>query len=135
MCRVQYGSISDCIHTNTQIYTLCSYFEKGCWIKHMRQPQNYVLWVVLSSLFFKEISERMAGEAMDICLRALKESNENRFDSYSVRNSVLSISHNTFRDCPMHIFSDNLSRNSCYTSTYYTVIWFADILTQKLHKI
>ena len=88
----------------------------------MRQPQNYVLWVVLSSLFFKEISERMAGEAMDICLRALKESNENRFDSYSVRNSVLSISQNTFRDCPMHIFSDNLSRNSCYTSTYYTVI-------------
>ena len=88
----------------------------------MRQPQNYVLWVVLSSLFFKEISERMAGEAMDICLRALKESNENKFDSCSVRNSVLSISHNTFRDCPMHIFSDNLSRNSCYTSTYYTVI-------------
>ena len=64
----------------------------------MRQPQNYVLWVVLSSLFFKEISERMAGEAMDICLRALKESNKNRFDSFSVRNSVLSISHNTFRD-------------------------------------
>ena len=88
----------------------------------MRQPQNYVLWVVLSSLFFKEISERMAGEAMDICLRALKESNKNRFDSFSVRNSVLSISHNTFRDCSMHIFSDNLSRNSCYTSTYYTVI-------------
>ena len=30
-----------------------------------------------------------------------------------VRNSVLIISHITFRDCRVHIFSDNLSRNSC----------------------
>ena len=55
----------------------------------------------------------MAQEAMDICLRVLKESNKSRFDSYSVRNSVLHISHITFRDCRVHIFSDNLSRNSC----------------------
>ena len=31
-----------------------SYFEKGCRIKCTRQPRK-VLWVVLSSLFFKEI--------------------------------------------------------------------------------
>ena len=55
----------------------------------------------------------MAREAMDVCLRVLKESNKSRFDSYSVRNSVLIISHITFRDCRAHIFSDNLSRNSC----------------------
>ena len=55
----------------------------------------------------------MAGEAMDICLRVLKESNKSRFDSYSVRNSVLITSHITFRDCRVHIFSDNLSRNNC----------------------
>ena len=55
----------------------------------------------------------MAREAMDVCLRELKESNKSRFDSYSVRNSVLIISHITFRDCRVHIFSDNLSRNSC----------------------
>ena len=54
----------------------------------------------------------MAREAMDVCLRVLKESNKSRFDSYSVRNSVLIISHITFRDCRQHIFSDNLSRNS-----------------------
>ena len=30
-----------------------------------------------------------------------------------VRNSVLIISHITFRDCRVHNFSDNLSRNSC----------------------
>ena len=32
----------------------------------------------------------------------------------SVGNSVLFISHSTFRDCRMHIFSDNLSRNSYF---------------------
>ena len=49
---------------------------------------------------------------MDICLRVLKENNKNRFDSYKVRNSILIISHVTFRDCRLHIFSDILSRNS-----------------------
>ena len=48
----------------------------------------------------------MSLKAMDECLRLLKESNKSRFDSYSVRNSVLITSHITF-------FSDNLSRNSC----------------------
>ena len=55
----------------------------------------------------------MAREAMDICLRALKESSESRFDSYSVKNSVSIIFHITFWDCRVHIFSDNLSLNSC----------------------
>ena len=50
---------------------------------------------------------------MGVCLRVLKESNKSRFDSYSVRKSVLIISHITFRDCRVHSFSDNLSRNSC----------------------
>ena len=48
--------------------------------------------------------ERMAGEAVDVCLRVLKESNKSRFYSYSVRNSLLLISHITFRDCRLHIF-------------------------------
>ena len=45
----------------------------------------------------------MAGEAMDICLRVLNESNKSRFDSYSVRNSVLIISYIIFRGCRVHI--------------------------------
>ena len=50
---------------------------------------------------------------MDVCLRVLKGSNKSRFDSYSVRNSELIVSHITFRDCRVHIFSDKLSRSSC----------------------
>ena len=57
---------------------------------------------------------------MDMCLRVLKESNKSRFDSYSVRNSVLRISHITFRDCRVHIFSGNLSRNSCIERFHMT---------------
>ena len=51
----------------------------------------------------------MTQEAMDLCLRVLKENSKSRFDSYSVRNSVLIISHITFQDCCVHNFSDNLS--------------------------
>ena len=72
----------------------------------------------------------MTREAMDLCLRLLKESNKSRFDSYSVRNSVLIISHITFRDCLVHIFSDNLSRNSCMlinSSQFLFVILFLSI--------
>ena len=54
----------------------------------------------------------MAQEAVGVCLRVLEESNKRRFDSYSVRNSVLIIFLITFRDCRVHIFAD-LSRNSC----------------------
>ena len=42
---------------------------------------------------------------MDVCFRELKESKKSRFDSYSIKNSVLIISHITFRDCRVHFFS------------------------------
>ena len=64
------------------------------------------------TVFQRNLKEWHEG-ATETCLRVLKESNKNRFDSYSVRNSVLSISHITFRDCRVHIFFDSLSRNGC----------------------
>ena len=70
-------------------------------------------WVRCSSKKF----ERMAQQAVDVCLRVLEESNKRRFDNYTVRNSVLIISHITSRDCRVHIFADNLSRNSCICET------------------
>ena len=63
---------------------------------------------------------------MDVCLRVLKESNKSRFDSYSVRKSALIISHITFRDCRVHSFSDNLSRNSCIKIRGEGVVVFKD---------
>ena len=84
------------------------------------KPNRYCGWF-WAHCFSKKF-ERMAGEAMDICLRVLKESNKSRFDSYSVRNSVLIISHITFWDCRVHMFSDNLSRNSCIWNNAMTYL-------------
>ena len=76
-----------------------------------KNPGRYCgwFWVRCSSKKF----EIMAQEAVDVCLCVLKENNKRRFDNYSVRDRVLIISHITFRDCRVHIFAYNLSRNSC----------------------
>ena len=63
--------------------------------------------------------ERMTGEAVDVCLRVLKESNKSRFYSYSVRNSLLIISHITFRDCRLHIFPTTFLEIAVYAQGSY----------------
>ena len=114
---------------NTLLFIVCRFLLRNC-ISQQHQHRKYAaiwrkvvgksardnperywgwFWVLCSSKKF----ERMAGEALDVCLRMLKESDHRRFNSHSVRNSVLIISHITFQDCRVHIFSDNLSRNSC----------------------
>ena len=50
---------------------------------------------------------------MDVCLRGLKETTKVGSTATVSRTSVLIISHITFRDCRVHSFCDNLSRNSC----------------------
>ena len=91
------------------------YFEKGCRKKCTRQcPSRKVLWVALSWISYPEKFERTAREAIDVCLRLLKESNNIRFDSCSVRNSVL-VDHIPYylSGLSLEHFSDHLSRNSC----------------------
>ena len=51
---------------------------------------------------------------MDICLRVLKESNKSRFESYSLRNSELIVSHITFWDCRVHIFPTTFLEMAVY---------------------
>ena len=48
--------------------------------------------------------KELAGKAMKMCLRVLKESNKGSSTATVVRNSVSIISHITFRDCRVHIF-------------------------------
>ena len=59
--------------------------------------------------------ERIAREAMDVCFRVLKGNSKSRFDSYSVRNSVLIISHITFRDYRVHFFPTTFLEIAVYT--------------------
>ena len=93
-----------------RFFCVYSYFEKGCREKvHARIPKGIVGGFEFAvPRNFKEWHER----PWTVCLRVLKESNKSRFDSYSVNNSVLIMSHITFRDCRLHIFSDSLSRNT-----------------------
>ena len=79
-------------------------------------PERYCgwFWVHRSSKKF----ERMAREAMDVCFRVLKESNKNRFDSYSVRNSVLIISQITFRNFRVHIFPTTFLKITVSSSSF-----------------
>ena len=72
-----------------------------------------VLWMVLSSPFFKEILRNVKTSHRRMLVRD-KGSNKSRLDSYIVRNRVLIISHITFRDCRVHILSDNLLEIALY---------------------
>ena len=65
----------------------------------------------------------MAQQAVDVCLRVLEESNKRRFDNYTVRNSVLIVSHITSRACHVHIFAHNLSRNSCICQRTFWAVY------------
>ena len=128
---VEYGYVREpglliCrIHFFAHLYTAISVKVVGK--SAHDNPERYYgwFWVHCSSKKF----ERMVREAIDVCLWMLKESNNQKFDSYSVRNSVLIISHVTFRDCRVHILSDNLSRNSCIwtgapaKNNYLTTTW------------
>ena len=110
-------------------WLIYSYFEKGCRKKCKRQSREvYCGWFWVHSRSSPKKFERMAREAKEICWRLLKESKKNRFDSYSVRNSVLIISHITFWDCRVHIFSGNLlSRNSCILLSHPPQQWIKSL--------
>ena len=78
-------------------------FEKGC-RKKCTQQSRKVLWVVLSSLFFNDIWKNDERGHGSVFASANGKQQNYKFDSYSVRNSVLIISHIIFRDCRVHIF-------------------------------
>ena len=96
----------------TSCKTIYSYFEKGCREKCTRQSWKE-LWVVLSSLFFKEIWNNWHERPWKCVCECQRKATKVGSTGTVVRNSVLIISHTTFRDCRVHIFSDNLPRNSC----------------------
>ena len=90
-----------------------SYFEKGC-RKKCTLKSRKVLWVVSSALIFKEIWKNGTGGHGHMFASAKGKQQKYACSTATVvRNSVLMISHITFRDCRVHIFSDSLSRNSC----------------------
>ena len=84
-------------YTFRRVSNVYSYFKKGCRKKCTRQSQK-VLWVVFSE--------------------CLKRSSKSRFDSYSVRNSVLIVSHITFQDCRGYFFLTAFLEIAVYACKY-----------------
>ena len=82
-------------------------------------PERYCGWFWVHC--FSKKFERMAREAMDICLWVLKESNKSWFDNYSVRNSCIEHIPYYLSGLSRAHFSDNLSRNSCMRIRYHFV--------------
>ena len=89
-----------------------SYFEKGCRKKFTRQSRK-ALWVVLSSLFFREIWKNWHERPWKCVCECYRKAKKVGSTATVARNSVSIISHITFLDCCVHIFSNNLSQNSC----------------------
>ena len=112
--------------TEKAVYSTCPYtaISRKVVGKSARDnPERYCGWFWVHSSTKK--FERMAGEAMDICLRVLKEKKKAGSTAAVVRYSVMIISHITFRDCRVHFFGDNLSRNSCI----HSLAWWDRITT------
>ena len=78
-------------------------FENGCREKCTRQSWKE-LWVVLSSLFFKEIWKNWHERPWKCVCECYMKATKVGSTAKVVRNSVLIISHITFRDCRVHIF-------------------------------
>ena len=78
-----------------------------------KRPHATIPKGIVGGFYFTVFQTNFKGPMFASAKGRLKESIKSRFDSYSVRNSVLIISHITFRDCRVHSFFDNLSRNSC----------------------
>ena len=72
--------------------------------------RNNPEWPIVDGLKFTVL--KMARKATEVCLQVLKESNKNRFHSFSVRNSVFTILIFSLGVIACTFFSDNLSRKA-----------------------
>ena len=88
-----------------------SYFEKGCRTSARNNLDRYCGWFWVHK--FSKKFERMAREAMDVCLRVLTESK--KVSSTATVSGKVNWSYPIlpFGIVACTCFSDNLSRNSC----------------------
>ena len=92
-------------------------------------PQRYCGWfgvLCSSKKFERNVTGCLRCYVCDYWRKATKVGST----AAVARNSVLIISHITFRDCRVHIFSDNLSRNNCIRNSkwdYMHELYFKDL--------
>ena len=86
-----------------------SYFEKGCRKKCTRQS---CVGDFKCTVFQRNLKESYGRPLIYVC-ECWRKVTKVGSTATVVRNSVLIISHITFRDCRVHFILDKLSRNSC----------------------
>ena len=69
--------------------------------------------------FFQRNLKELARKGVEMCLRALKENNKSRFDSYSRREQCIDHIPCYLSGLSRAHFSNNLSRNSCECSLLF----------------
>ena len=91
-------------------------------------PDRHCGWFRV--LFFSKKFERIGTKGLGNVFASAKGKQQKYSRSLSVvqtatvaRNSVLIIPHFTFRDCRVHIFSDNLSRSSCIDKVIRAILF------------
>ena len=122
LCKVQtsipvlYSSSLRCIQVYYLFFVVYTAVSRKVVGKSARDnPERHCGWFLVHC--FSKKFQRMAREAMGVCLRGLKETTKVGSTATVSRTSVLILSHITFRDCCVHSFCDNLSRNSCIRKT------------------
>ena len=95
--------LHSCCYVYDLIYTIYSFFEKKVVGKSASDnPERH--WVVLSSLFFREIWKNWHERPWKCVCKCWRKATKVGSTVTVVRNSVSIISHITFRDCRVHIF-------------------------------
>ena len=97
------------INSKNQNNTIYSYFEKGCRKKCTRQS---CVGDFKCTVFQRNLKESYGRPLIYVC-ECWRKVRKVGSTATVVRNSVLIISHITFRDCRVHFILDKLSRNSC----------------------
>ena len=113
-----------------------SYFEKGCRKKVHATILKGIVGDFKCTVFQRNLKESYGRPLIYVC-ECWRKVTKVGSTATVVRNSVLIISHITFRDCRVHFILDKLSRNSCINAnvTYrpFTNLVRDEVISAKCH--
>ena len=100
------------LFTNRKGIFISSYFEKGCRKKVHATILKGIVGDFKCTVFQGNLKESYGRPLIYVC-ECWRKVTKVGSTATVVRNSVLIVSHITFRDCRVHFILDKLSRNSC----------------------
>ena len=109
-----------------------SYFVKGCRKKVHATILKGIVGDFKCTVFQRNLKESYGRPLIYVC-ECWRKVTKVGSTATVVRNSVLIISHITFRDCRVHFTLDKLSRNSCIQlGPEHLCLWSASLVKPRL---